>query len=156
MSEEVKGGGIDPNDPMFGMQQQEVKYNNLKFGKVGDWFKGTLTEKSKQIKNNLPPFGMQTVFGFKAHGGSFHDIVKKQVQAEATQVVEGDFWSYITGKDVIINQIKNAKIGQVIGLRLTEIKPSTKPGFDDTKIISVFVGDMDPTYQGETVGDQAL
>jgi len=141
-------------DPMAGMTVSKVEYNNIKFGKVGDWFRGTLTANTRQMKNNLSSTGeMQTVFEFKASGGSFHNIVDKQVQAEATEITKGDFWSYITGKQVLVNQLKGAKLGQEVGLRFSEIKKATRPGFDNTKIIQVMLGAMDPEYQGETKSD---
>lgn len=133
----------------------KVEYNNLKFGKIGDWFKGTLTDNTRQMVNNLSPRKeMQTVFEFKAKAGSFHDIVKKQVATEATTIEKDAFWSFISGKPAILNQLKNAKIGQIVGLRFTEIKKATQPGYDDAKIIKIFLGEMDPEYQGETKGDQ--
>lgn len=142
-------------DPLFDEKNEvKVDYKNLAWGKVGDWFKGTLTENTRQIPNNLSPKKeMQTIFEFKALGGSFHDIVKKQVSAEPTIIEKGEFWSYITSKPAMLNQLKNAKIGQVIGLRFTELKKATQPGYDDAKIIKVYLGDMDPEYQGETAGD---
>lgn len=139
---------------MQGMKEVKIEYNNLKFGKVGDWFKGTLTDNTRQIQNNLSAKKeMQTVFEFKVHGGSFHDIVKRQVQPEATILNKGEFWSYITSKPAILNQLKTAKLGQIVGFKFTEIKPSKTPGQDDTKIIKVYIGDMDPEYQGETSRD---
>lgn len=143
------------NDDLFNDNNKvKVEYNNIKFGKVGDWFKGTLTENTRQIKNQLSKTGeMQTVFEFKAHGGSLHLIEKRQVQADATIVPAGEFWSFITGKPAIVKQLKAAQLGQIVGLKLSEIKPATQPGFDDTKIISVYVGNMDPEYQGETSAD---
>ena len=85
----------------------KIEYNNIKFGKVGDWFKGTLTDNTRQIVNNLSQKKeMQTIFEFKAKGGSLHLIEKKVVNENATEIVEGDFWSYITSKPAIINQLK--------------------------------------------------
>jgi hypothetical protein len=142
------------NDPFAGMEEVKVVYKNLAWGKVGDWFKGTLTDNTRQIPNQLSPKKeMQTIYEFKAHGGSFHDIVKKQVAAEPTLVQKDEFWSFITSKPSIVSQLKNAKLGQVIGLRFAEIKEATQPGFDDAKIIKVFLGEMDPSYQGETRAD---
>ena len=49
--------------------------------------------------------------------------------------------------------IKGASIIVKDGFRFAELKESKTPGFDDTKIIKVYVGGMDPTYQGETSRD---
>ncbi len=138
-------------DPFAGME--EAKRPQVKFGTVGDWFKGTLVDNSRQIENKLSAkHEMQTIYEFKAHGGSFHDIVDKVVQPDATEIIPGEFYSYF-GKGAVQAQMKNAKIGQVIGLRFAEQRKATQPGFNDTKIIKVFLGDMDPNYQGEQAGD---
>jgi hypothetical protein len=132
----------------------KVEYKTLAWGKVGDWFKGTLTDNTRQIPNNLSQKKeMQTIFEFKAHGGSFHDIIKKQVQSEATTCEPGDFWSLITSKPGILSQLKKAQLGQIVGLRFAETKEAKQAGYDDAKIIKVFLGGMDPDYQGESNGD---
>lgn len=147
---------MSETNEMDGMNEAKVEYNNLKFGKIGDWFKGTLTDNSRQIPNVLSQRKeMQTIFQFKAKGGSFHNIVKKQVEAEPTLINKDAFWSFITSKPGILSQLKQAQIGQVIGLKFSELKESKQPGFDDTKIIKVYLGEMDPEYQGETQQDQA-
>lgn len=142
-------------DPIFNDSNEvKVEYNNIKFGKLGDWFKGTLTDNTRQIPNNLSPKKeMQTIFEFKANGGSIHEIEKKQVAAKATVIVKGDFWSFITSKPSILKQLQKAQLGQVIGLRFAEIKKATQPGYDDAKIIKVYLGEMDAEYQGETAHD---
>lgn len=144
----------DEKDPFEGMQEIKPEYKTLAWGKVGDWFKGTLTDNTRQIVNNLSPKKeMQTIFEFKAHGGSFHNIVKKVVDADPTEVKKGEFWSMITSKPAMLQQLKNVKIGQVVGLRFSELKESKTPGFDAAKIITVMVGAMDPEYQGESAND---
>ncbi len=146
---------MNDQDPMAGMEKQEAKYNNLKFGKVGDWFRGTLVENSRTIVNQLSPKKeLQTIFEFMATGGSFHNIVKKQIDANPTIIAKGDFWSYITSNGIILSQLKKAKLGQIIGLRFTESKPSKIAGQDASKIISVYIGGMDPEYQGQTSQDK--
>lgn len=141
---------------MAGGKRVEIEYNNLKFGKVGDWFRGTLTDNTRQIVNQLSPKKeMQTIFEFKAQGGSFHNIEKRQVQATATVVEKGDFWSYITSKPAILKPMKEAKLGQIVGFRFASTVVSKVAGQDDTKIIEVFLFEMDPEYQGEKSGDVA-
>ena len=142
-------------DELFDEKNEvKVEYKTLAWGKVGDWFKGTLTDNTRQLLNNLSKTKeMQTVFVFKAASGSFHDIVDKVVKEEATECVKGDFWSYITGKPALLGQLKNAKLGQVVGLRFSEEKKSTTPGYNSAKIIKVYLGEMDPDYQGESQGD---
>lgn len=142
-------------DPLFNEANEvKIEYNTIKFGKIGDFFKGTLTDNSKQMVNNLSARKeMQTVFEFKAKAGKLHILVNKQVPAEPTMAVPGEFYSLITSKPAILNQLKKAQLGQVVGLRFTETIKNKQPGFDDTKVIKVFLGEMDPEYQGESRGD---
>ncbi len=132
----------------------KVVYKTIKFGKVGDFIKGTLTNNTKQMKNELSEKGeMQTVFEIKVAAGSFHLMTDRVVDATPTIPQPGEFWSYITGKPVMLDMLKGVKIGQIVGLRFTESKKSKKPGFNDTKIIKVYPGAKDDTYQGEQSGD---
>lgn len=139
---------FDPQDPFAGME--EAKRPQIKMGKVGDWFRGTLTDNSKEIENKLSAkHEMQTICEFKIQGGSFHDIVNKVPTDEIITLQPGDFYSYFA-KGIVRDQLRKAKIGQIIGVRFAEEKKATTPGFNDTKIIKVFLGEMDPEYQGET------
>lgn len=141
-------------DPMEGLEEQKAVYKNIKFGKVGDYFRGTLVDSSRQIQNNLSKDKeMQTIYEMKAIAGSFHNIEKRVVASTPTIPQPGEFWSYITSKPAIVQQLKNCVPGQIVGFRFAEVKESKTPGFDDTKIIKVYVGGMDPNYQGETSRD---
>lgn len=136
-------------------KEAKIDYKNLKFGKVGDWFKGTLTDNTRQIKNNLSAKGeMQTIFEFKSHGGSIHEIENKVVKETPTVIPKDEFWSYITSKGPMLSQLKQAQLGQIIGLKFVEERASKTPGMNATKIIKVYIGDMDPEYQGETSQDR--
>lgn len=137
-----------------GMEEQKPEYKNLRWGKVGDWFKGTLVDNTRQIRNNLSEKKeMQTIYEFLAHAGSFHDIIDKIPASEATVIKKGEFWSFITSKPAITMQLKKASIGQVVGLRFAEETPPKTPGHSKTKVIKIFLGAMDPEYQGQTSGD---
>lgn len=142
----------DEQDPFAGME--EVKTATIKWGKVGDWFKGTLTENTREVQNKLSEKKeMQKVFEFKMHGGSFHGINEDRSIVETATIIDKDsFWS-LFAKGAVAGQMRKAKLGQVIGMRFVESKPATTKGFSPTKVIKVFLGDMDPTYQGETAGD---
>ena len=142
---------INEQDPFAGME--EAKRPQIKMGKVGDWFRGTLTDNTKEIENKLSAkHEMQTICEFKIHGGSFHDIVNKVPVADATALTPGDYYSYFA-KGIVRDQLRKAKIGQIIGVRFAEQKAATTPGFNDTKIIKVFLGEQDPEYGGETSTD---
>ena len=138
-------------NPFDGME--EAKRPQIKLGKPGDWFKGTLVDNTREIENKLSAKKeMQLIAEFKMHGGSFHDIVNKVPATEPTEVEKGSFFSYFA-KGVVKSQLERAKVGQVIGIKFAEEKPNSNPGFNATKIIRVYLGDMDPEYQGETSAD---
>lgn len=139
-------------DDIFDPKNQ-VKATTLKFGKIGDWFKGTLTDDTRVAPNRLnPDKGDQRVYQFKAKGGSFHGINNKVVDAEPTECKEGEFWQVYAGK-VMQSQLRNAKIGQIVGFRFDSEKAPTQPGHSPTKVINVYLGAMDPDYQGESAAD---
>jgi len=139
------------SDPFAGMS--EAKRPQIKFGKPGDWFKGVVVDNTREIENKLSAKReMQTIYEFKALGGSFHNIVEKKVDDQPTEVQVGEFYSYFA-KGMTKSMLKNAKIGQIIGIRFTEERKASQPGYNDTKIINVLLGEMDPTYQGESAAD---
>lgn len=138
-------------DQFEGME--EVKTNTFKFGKPGDWFRGTLTANDREVPNKLSAKKeMQRVLEFKMKGGSFHPIVNNVPQDAAVEVKDGDFMS-VFAKPVIWNQVRNAKLGQVVGMHFAEERASTQPGMNATKVIKVYLGAMDPDYKGETSSD---
>ncbi len=131
----------------------EAKRPQVKFGKVGDWFKGVITSNDREIENKLSAkHEMQTIYEFKMQGGSFHGIQDKVVDMEPTVIEKGEFYSYFA-KGAVQAQLKGAKLGQVVGLRYAEERPNPQPGLNATKIIKVYLGEMDSEYQGEQGGD---
>ena len=137
-------------DSFEGMEEQKIEYNNIKLGKVGDWFKGVLIDNSRKLPNILSQKKeMQTIFVFKANGGSFHNVVERQVQSEATEVKVGEEWSFITGKPALLKQLERAKLGQVVGLRFAEKVKASTPGFADAHIIKIYLGEMSSEYEKE-------
>lgn len=136
------------SDPFDGME--EAKRPQVKLGKVGDWFKGTITDNTREIENRLSAkHEMQLICEFKMQGGSYHNISEKVVAAEPTEVVKGDFMSFFA-KGPVRDQLKKAKLGQIVGLKFAEERPPSQPGFNPTKIIKVYLGDMDPEFKGES------
>jgi len=51
--------------------------------------------------------------------------------------VDAEFWS-VGGKPGIDNQMRNVRIGQVLGFKYVEERPSKKPGMNPAKIVQVF------------------
>lgn len=131
---------------------EEVKSQWVKWGRQGDWVRGTLTD-VREVDSQLPgQTGKVKVYEFIAAGGSFHGITDGKVDDKPTVLGKGDFWT-AGGKAGIDNQMRNVKIGQVFGMRFAEEKPSKTKGFNPTKVIKVLVGGIDPEYQGQTSGD---
>lgn len=135
-------------DSMFSTEN-EVKSNFISWGKPGDFIVGTLAS-TREVENNLPgkPAGeMQTIYEFKALDGSFHVLDdRKQPVADATIVKAGEFWN-VGGKKGIDAQMRNIKIGQVLGMKFMEEIPSKTKGFNPTKVVKIFTtGKMDTDF----------
>ncbi len=142
-------------DPLAGME--EVKTQTVKWGKIGDWMRGTLADKSRISESEYGgKHKIQRVYEFKVKAGMFHGINKdKSIAEEPTFLEEGTFWTIFAEVDSVLDaQLNKAKVGQDVGVRYTEDKESKTAGFNPTKIRKVFLGDMDPSYQGE-VGNEA-
>lgn len=142
--------------------ENEAKATFVKWGKVGDWLKGTLHER-RQIKSTLPgqEGKMQNIYDFYAHGGVYHETIVttdpatggKTTTFKPVVLAPGALVSVGGGtvgdnKNAIDNGMRNVKIGQVFGIRFTEIKPSKSKGFQDQKVRKVYPGEMDPNYTG--------
>jgi len=140
-------------DPLAGGQEQKVEYNNIKFGKVGDWFKGTLMDNTRQMANQLSDKKeMQTVFEFKMIDGAWHDIVDRTVSTDTVDVKVGENYSFITGKQAILQQMKGVPLGTIVGMKFTEEQPAKTKGYNKSKIIKVYLFGMDPEYKGAEDG----
>lgn len=122
-------------DDSNAVQSNWVKFNVPQEDKVF----GTLIDK-RQVKSTLPgKEGTLTwVYEMKMEHGSFHalDEVKKVVP-EPIVIEAGEIFS-IGGTNVIDRQMKNIKLGQKIGLKFIEEKPSKTKGFAPAKIVKVF------------------
>lgn len=84
--------------------------NWLKFGKIGDTFKGKLVNKY-QKDDAFHPGEKQWVYELEAESGSYHNIVEKAVDANATEIVPGETYS-VSGKKIIDNVMQKCAIGQ--------------------------------------------
>lgn len=140
------------NDPLDNMQ--EVKSNWIKFGKIGDFVKGTLVS-VRDIKSTLPgqEGKMNKVYELLTDAGSFHTIFEdKTVSKDATVVNPEEYWN-VAGKPGIDSQMRNVKYGTIVAFRFSEEKPSKTKGFNPNKVIKVLVGGPDPEYMGQTSED---
>ena len=142
-------------DPMEGLE--EVKVPWVKWGEVGDWFRGTLTD-VREIDDNFNPGEKAKIYEVMISAGSFHYFEKvngvTEVDKEPTILEAGSIWN-VGGKRNIDGQMRNVKIGQTFGIRFSELKPNKNKSFNDAKILKVLVGEMDSNYSGETAADGA-
>ena len=141
------------NDP-FEEGMSEVKTSWVKWGKIGDFIKGTLVD-IREINSMLPGKEGQRVkvYEILAQMGSFHQIDEEKKPIDPPVVINmGEYWT-IGGKPGIDSQMRNIKLGQIVGLRFTEVKPSKTKGFNALKVIKIYVGGMDPNYVGQNSAD---
>jgi hypothetical protein len=117
--------------------ENEVKSNWVKFSKIEDKVLGTLT-RITESESQFNPGEKVKNYEIKADYGSFHTIDDmKKVVEPAVELVPGEFWM-IGGKASIERQMANIKIGQKVGFKFVDEKPSKTKGFAPSKLIKVF------------------
>lgn len=142
-----------PNDELFN-EDNAVKSNWVKFGKINDFIKGTLID-VREMTSTMPGKEGQKVkvYELLTHAGSFHDMDENKNPVEPAIVInEGEYWN-VGGKVGIDTQMRNVKLGTIVGMRFADEKPSKTKGFSATKIIRIYVGGQDPNYMGQTAQD---
>ncbi len=161
---EQNGAALPQPDPSLFAAGNEVKAAFIKWGKVGDWFEGTLHE-VREVESRLPgqEGEKQKIYDFIARSGAFNDkiVVKNPDGTEAitykqTVLKKGELWS-LGGSKAVDDAMRRIKYGQIFGVRFTELKPSKTKGFADTKVRKVYPGAMDKEYTGAVTGaDQPI
>lgn len=118
----------------------KVASNWVKFNvPMEDKIFGTLIAK-RIMKSQIPGKESEdvNVYDLNADLGSFHEAdEKKVVIPEAITIKAGDFWS-VGGKPGIDAQMRNIKVGQKIGFKFIDEKPSKTKGFAPAKNIRVY------------------
>lgn len=118
----------------------EVQSNWVKFYvPMEDKVFGTLIAK-RTMKSSIP--GKQdedvSVYELKADMGSFHEVDdKKNILPDAITINAGEIWS-VGGKNSIDVQMRNVKVGQKVGFKFLDEKPSKTKGFAPAKNIKVY------------------
>lgn len=135
-------------DPMMD-EKNEVKSKTIKFGKVGDGFKGTLLSvKTLTVQTDKGP-AQKKLYQFRAHGGAFHNVDENFVPVEPEILVEQDEICVLWGRNQRFDDdMKRAKAGSIVALSYTG-NAVAKPGKRAAKIIKIYVGGIDPNYMGE-------
>jgi hypothetical protein len=121
-------------------ETNEVSSNWVKFYvPMEDKIFGTLIAK-RTMKSAIPGKENEdvNVYELKTDVGSFHNVDdKKVVIPEPVTINAGETWS-IGGKNSIDVQMRNVKIGQKIGFKFIDEKPSKTKGFAPAKNIRVY------------------
>jgi len=100
MSEQTAAALPQPDPALFNAEN-EVRAAFVKWGKIGDWFEGTLLD-IREVDSRLPgqEGTKQKIYDFKARVGGFHDEIKSQnpdgttsISYKQTVLVAGDQWS---------------------------------------------------------------
>lgn len=117
------------------VQSAWVKFNVPQEDKV----KAVFLQK-RTMKSTIP--GKEgdkvNVYELKGIEGSYHVLDdKKKLVEQPVMVEEGAFYS-VGGTAVIDRQMQNIKVGQVIGFKFIEEKPSKTKGFAPAKIVKVY------------------
>lgn len=132
-------------------EYKEIQPKTFKFGAVGDYIAGTLTDVSKT--SSPDKYGKTShIYSVLADEGSFLGSTKNEktgkytLNAESTVIDKGEQYSIFISDDkgVVIGKMKDIKLGQKFKIQFTEIKPTTKG--NDAKIIKVFSGPMNEEY----------
>jgi len=122
-----------------------VSSNWVKFNvPMKDKIFGTFISK-RQMKSTIPgkEGDLVWVYEIKADEGSFHEVDdSKKVLPDPITIGKGEIWS-IGGKNSIDVQMRNIKIGQKIGFKFIDEKPSKTKGFAPAKNIRVYAPNGD-------------
>lgn len=113
----------------FFTEENEAKAAWFKFEKIGDAIKGTLL--SKTIKPARDMFPEQEVYELKTE--------------------DGDIVNVASSKPYVRNIMGRVKIGQIVGFKYDsnyQTEESKKKGLAPAKTIKVYIGAMDPEYDG--------
>jgi len=121
-------------------EDNEVQSNWVKFNMpMEDKIFGTLIAK-RQMKSSIPGKEGEdvNVYDMQADTGSFHEADEKKVVLPTPIVINaGEIWS-VGGKAGIDAQMRNIKVGQKIGFKFIDEKPSKTKGFAPAKNIRVY------------------
>ena len=148
MADEVKVPAQGSTDPLAG--GKEIKSNQVKFGKPGDYVIGFYQDKRSVVANGKPTI----VYQVRGISGQYHYFEKIQdengnplvkVDEQLTPIVEGDFYLIFGGRDSIDGGFKKAKVGQKVGMQFMKVNKAKTPGNSPFKLIKfVEYPDMDP------------
>lgn len=121
-------------------EENEAQNNFLKWGDVGDFVLGTLVSK-KQVPSTLEDKKgeLQWVYEIKVRKGEYHEMDKNKAPVgDAIVLNEGDIIS-VGGRSMYDSRMARVKIGQIVGLKFTELLPAKSKSKSDTKMIKTYL-----------------
>ncbi len=129
----------------------EVKSAWVSWGKPGDNVVGTLIAKYDRENSISGKTEMQTIYEIKVLKGEFHPLKQDDngnyIPEEKPIVIETGQIYNIGGKPAIDSQMRNVKIGQILGMKFTESVPAKTKGNYPTKVIKLYTeGKMDEEF----------
>lgn len=120
--------------------ENQVKSNWVKFNvPMEDKIMGTLIAK-RQIKSQIKDKENELVwvYDIKADEGSFHVLDEKEAVVPEPVLIESGAFYTVGGKETIDKQMLNVKVGQKVGMKFLDVKPSKNKGFKPHKNIRVY------------------
>ena len=124
---------------------EEIQPKTFKFGQVGDFIKGTLTDVSKTTSPDAYK-KYSHIYSVLAEEGTFLGSSKNEktgkyvLDKESTVINRGEQYTVFISDDkgVVLGKMKDISIGQKFKIQFTELKPTDKG--NDAKIVKVFAG----------------
>jgi len=135
-------------------EENEVKSAWVSWGKPGDNVVGTLISRTQRENTIGGKTEMQTIYEIKSSKGEFHPLKQDDngnyVPEEKPVVIEEGQIYNVGGKSAIDSQMRNVKIGQILGMKFMESVPAKEKGRYPTKVVKIFTtGEMDEEFLKE-------
>jgi len=117
----------------------EQKGNWIKWGKVGDGFKGILVSREMRPRKNFNTGAMEQgeVFEFSIIGGEYHEADKKGNAIEPGVTLKEGSKYFCDDSKRIGAGMRDIRVGDEVIILFESTQPNKDPKFQDPKIIKV-------------------
>ena len=139
---------------------KEITSNWFKATKIGDFMEGTLVSKEWKETSYAGETKKQEVYEILCDDGKFHSVIKEggfpKIDEENPTIIEkGEYYKF--AKSSIVDAMKKIKVGQKVKLIFDSVVESKDKMKQDFKLVKVYGGPMDTSYQYEEVNvDQQM
>jgi hypothetical protein len=132
-------------------EDNEVKSAWVTWGKPGDHVMGTLIARYERENSISGKTEMQMIYEIKASKGQFHPLKQDDngnyVPEAEPVIINAEEVYNVGGKPAIDSQMRNVKIGQIIGMKFVESVPAKEKGRYPTKVVKIYTqGLMDDEF----------